>query len=713
MDDAERAGRVERLDPRTEAEWAGLAERVIRERRDAATSVWDALDAAAGREPQSPVASAYRLWIADGLAGQGRYREAVDAYDAAIEASRGSSRLIAEDPAVGALYDKAAAAALAGDTALAISTYLELGGDERRGPAAGFKAAYLTEIAGDSERAAELYDSVAGAEPSARTDDPAELARRSLMRLKDPDATYAGSESALADRLVEAIREDDSTSLQRLLSESFFAVGPMGGHTRFESPDLIDEFLRDFRDSEVTVRRGLLGSGDKRYLSTSGWRGRRFQGDVALVLLRMPQGWQWTGVAISAGGDLWHERWRPPVMATNQPLPFELLAPWPAGTSFMAGGVGKFAAELALGPLAWAWLSRSRCGFGPRGFYYNQWPTHVDNDAFAIDFTRYRRYAPFIEESEGTPVLAARSGTVRDVHSSELNGSWTEANFVEISHPDPSNPANTTRFTTKYLHLEGPYKIPFFKLMPVYAGNRLGTMDDTGNSLLDHLHFSIHDNAKFGASIRPTPLSGVRLEDGDSGTCVMSTNIEYVGAPTVNEASSLLSQHSLIVPAALAVNEAPPSRIEDQRWILVLSGNAAVDFKGSSNVQWLRDTFLINPDASGALNHAIDTYGIPRPPGTDGLTYWTGFAVEQWVPSAGLSQVYDKAQSIDAGFGVEEWRLQPFISTTDAFTNAPLTNVFAGMQVDLAVRDTDAWLNRVSYHITLLGKIVFAPIVIT
>jgi hypothetical protein len=181
----------------------------------------------------------------------------------------------------------------------------------------------------------------------------------------------------------------------------------------------------------------------------------------------------------------------------------------------------------------------------------------------------------------------------------------------------------------------------------------------------------------------------------------------------VKEASSLLSQHSLIVPAALAVGEAPPSAISGQRWLLVLSGNAVVDFKGSTNVQWLRDTFLINPDLSGALNHAIDTYGIPRPPGADGANYWTGFDVEQWVPSGGLAQVYDKAQSIDAGFGVEEWRLHPFISTTDVFTNAPLTSVFAGMQVDLAVRDTDAWLHRVGYHITLLGKIVFAPIVIT
>lgn len=30
-------------------------------------------------------------------------------------------------------------------------------------------------------------------------------------------------------------------------------------------------------------------------------------------------------------------------------------------------------------------------------------------------------------------------------------------------------------------------------MMPIYTGNRIGLMDDTGNSLIDHLHFSIYD----------------------------------------------------------------------------------------------------------------------------------------------------------------------------------------------------------------------------
>jgi hypothetical protein len=46
-------------------------------------------------------------------------------------------------------------------------------------------------------------------------------------------------------------------------------------------------------------------------------------------------------------------------------------------------------------------------------------------------------------------------------------------------------------------------------------------------------------------------------------------------------------------------------------------------------------------------------------------------------------------------------------------TNAGFGNVFSGIQVDVAVSDTDAFLYRLSYHIVLLGKIRFGqPIII-
>lgn len=714
--DGTASNETEPLDPRSHDEWIALSNLVRGSALErAASRSNDALEAAANREPQSPVAPAYRLWIAESFAQEGRYDDAIRSYDAVIDAAT-SARWLASslDLRAGALNHKAQAATLAGDVGLAIATYTDLAEIAGQRSQALFQAGLLTETAGDRDRAAELYAAASGPSTSQRTDDPSELARRARLRLEDTRQAYWPEAALLGDAIADAIDRRATTELQNLISRTQFQVGPMGGHTAFEELDLHESLIRDLLDSRVMARRGLRGSGSKLYLLTSGWHGRWFEGDVAFILHKTPAGWQWTGIGLSVPNDLWRERWRPPVLATNQALPFELLAPWPADLSFAAGGLDKFAIQYALGPIAWAWLARSRCGFGVRGFYYNMGSTHTGSDAFAIDFTRHRRYVPFLEESEGTPVLAARSGIVQDVWAGELSGSWARANFVAIWHEDPAKPADKQRFLSRYLHLEGPFKIPVYIGMHVYAGNRLGTMDDTGNSVIDHLHFSIHDrDLNNYDSVRPTPLSGVTLGDGDSGKCVLSTNVEYVGDNPVKEASSLVSQHWVITPAALALNETAPANIEDQRWLLVLTGVAIVDLKGVSNAQWLEQTFAIRPSLAEPLGYAIGRYGIPRPPGTEGLTYWSGFEVEQCAPFAGLGSIFNKGQSIDSGFAVNSWRLSPFLTGTNAVTNATLGDVFAGFEVDVGTRDTDAWLHRVNYHVTVVGKIVFGQVVIT
>jgi murein DD-endopeptidase MepM/ murein hydrolase activator NlpD len=290
------------------------------------------------------------------------------------------------------------------------------------------------------------------------------------------------------------------------------------------------------------VHRKLVGSGEKLYLLTSGWRGEWFRGEVVFLLNRAPRGWQWTGVAVSQPNAMWAQRWRTAETVTSKNAPFALLAPWPALTSFMAGGLTDFAAKqaaiVAAGPVLGAVMATgfatSDCGFGPRGFYYNEGSTHDAEDAFAIDFTRYRKNVPYDNESGGTPVLAVREGIVVRVNAGVSTGSSSAANLVEINHADPANPSDTTRYRSRYLHMEGPFRIPVSVGMAVIAGQRLGLMDDTGNSVLDHLHFSIHDrnlshpNVSYGRSIRPTPMSGASLGDGSSGKCVSSTNLERV-----------------------------------------------------------------------------------------------------------------------------------------------------------------------------------------
>ena len=56
---------------------------------------------------------------------------------------------------------------------------------------------------------------------------------------------------------------------------------------------------------------------------------------------------------------------------------------------------------------------------------------------------------------------------------------------------------------------------------------------------------------------------------------------------------------------------------------------------------------------------------------------------------------------------MDAWRPNHFGTGTNALTGRPVTNLFAGVNADLAVRDMDGWLYRLGYHITLIGKIVF------
>jgi Peptidase family M23 len=708
---------AEPLDAKTEAEWIRLAREVRAAAIESRSSLLNQnLEAAAGREPQAPVAPAYRLWAADNLARDRRFSEAVKAYDQAIESAQSSSRLIAGiDSTIGMVRHKAGAAALAGDVKVAIQTYEDLAKLQPESAAAFFQAGLLAERQRDYDRAADLYRRRANSKPSNRTDDAGELARRGLLRLQDSQTLYAADAQQLADWITTAIESRDQNRLEELISRTHFSIGLIGGHTSFEDIDLLEDFYRDMWSGKITSRRSLVGSGRKLYLMTDGWNGKWFKDSVVFLLTKAPQGWQWTGLGLTYPTELWIERWRPAVLMTNAPLPIEILAPWPEGQSFSAGDLKKYlvqegtvlASHIFAGAVAFNY-SRSPCGFGFRGFYYNLF-THTGQNAFAIDFTQYKQYVPYWPKSGGTRVLAARDGVVSDVIASTITGDSSEANKVEIIHKDPAT--NTDRFMTRYLHMEGPYMIPVSKMMPVYLGNRLGRIDDTGNSLIDHLHFSIHDKDLGWNSVRPSPLNGVRLEDWDGGTCVLSSNTERIGGGTVIEVTEFAGQNWLITPVARAANQPQPT-VENQKWVLVLSGVAIIDLKGISSAQWLHETVSIRPNLIGPLDQAINEGGIPRPPGVQGLQYLTGFQVDQWAPFAGISSIFNAGESNNSGFAVEVWRPNPFVTHTD-FSNTPVSNIFDGVQVDVSVRDSDAWLYSVSYNITLRGKIVFWPIVIT
>jgi hypothetical protein len=183
--------------------------------------------------------------------------------------------------------------------------------------------------------------------------------------------------------------------------------------------------------------------------------------------------------------------------------------------------------------------------------------------------------------------------------------------------------------------------------------------------------------------------------------------------------TTFAGQNWLITPAALAVGEHPPASIHDQKWLLVLSGVVIADLEGNSGAQWLRETLSFTPDMAGAddptstsgpLNWAISHFAIPKPPGSPGAQYLVRFSLEEWAPFASLSSIFNQNQSINSGFAVDTWRPNHFGSGTDVLSTLPVNNIFSGINVDVAVRDTDAWIYRVSYNITLLGKIAFVAV---
>jgi hypothetical protein len=724
------------LDARSAHEWRHLAAQVMGKRREGVCSnANNALEAAIEREPQSPAAGAYWLWTADNAARDGNRTQAILVYDKAIEALANNQPLIPSiDGVGGALLHKAQTAALANDPRAAIETYRALARHAPKNPNPLFQAGLIMEGARDFKRAADLYKKVANKAESFKTDDPAELARRGLARLSLSDDAFKSTAEQVVDAIEIALSRRNGEQLRRLVSSTHFEIGPLGGHTAFETETLLEQLCSDLGSGSIEVDRKLIGRGDKKYLRTFGWRGRWFSGDVIFLIRRSPRGWQCSGCGIATPNELWLEHWRPATPQTNQPLPFELLAPWPDGQCFAAGGLGPFLRDqmviayvaatywpfgaIAAAAIAFG-LSLRDCGFGVRGFYYNDSSTHDEDEAFAIDFTRYRRFVPYDNISGGTPVLTPRSGIVSFVSDGTPTGSSTDSNTVEIQHGDPNDPANIDRYTSRYLHMEGPGQIIPSMMMPIYTGNRIGLMDDTGNSLIDHLHFSIHDRqinypgSPLGGSVRPTPMNGEALEDDDSGKCICSTNVETFGAPEMIYPTGFAAQNWVITPVATAVGQAQPTRIQDQTWELLLSGVVLIDMKGVTTAQWRRETILIVPDLNGPILQAAAHYGIPLPPGTSGSNYYCNFQVEQHAPFSTVSSIYNQGESINSGFAVDVFRPNPYFTATDIFTNAARNNLFSGIQVDAAVRDSDAYLYRLGYRITLVGKIVFSPNIIT
>ena len=562
--------------------WRELSQFVHRHRHgpEAAASN-PVLRGAIDADPDGLLAPLLLLWEGDNLRLEGRLDDAIGSYDELL--ARYPDRRFGGGPyAENALLQIAECHEFAGRFEQAAATYQRaLGAD----PVATSQAWLIRELGRTMEKlgrfdaAIETYRRGADApdEPSQTMVAIPELARRDAERL-ERDRVWVRPAEDLASELAEALESRNTEILAQLASPTHFTFGLVGSERRFVDPGpLVSQLDADLARSEVTVDRAHLGgSGGKLYLTTRGWSGSYFTGAVELLLTRAPGGFEWGGIAPlmqpvhnGEGPDLPEFPEDPPDLPADPPAgkgskptsppvtpaTLGMKAPWPSGEFFRAGGIAGFTAQLAsyvalaapFGPLSGLVLTglietaslATPCGFGPGGLFYGQPTTHVDRDTFAIDFSRFLQGVPLWLDALGKPVLAVADGIVTSVRSSITRGDPSIENRVDIGHMTEieilmafliewlTGQPVAPKYSSEYLHLDGPGLVPVSLGMILKQGARLGLVDDTGLSVADHLHFSLHDrDLTFSAdSVRPTPMDGQTLNDWDDGRCMFSTNI--------------------------------------------------------------------------------------------------------------------------------------------------------------------------------------------
>ncbi|MGB8386215.1 MAG: hypothetical protein WCG47_34105 [Dermatophilaceae bacterium] len=166
------------------------------------------------------------------------------------------------------------------------------------------------------------------------------------------------------------------------------------------------------------------------------------------------------------------------------------------------------------------------------------------------------------------------------------------------------------------------------------------------------------------------------------------------------------SLSTFVTPAARAITQPTTTDPAEQRWIFGLSGVVLVDLVGTSNATWRHEQLLISPNLGSALIPALTRYSIPTPPGTPGKDWAPWLQVEDSLPIAMLGSIFDANESINAGFAVDAWTTQTRPGT-EAGTGATVQGLISGLVADLAVRDNDAILHRVSFSLLAQGRMRF------
>lgn len=525
-----------------------------------------------------PLVPMLMLWTGDNLLAENRFDKAIAAYAALLD--RYPDALFAGTPwGMFALEQTAVCHDNLGEHERASAIYghmLKSYGKFVSEARLNFRQGNLEEQVRNDRQAIVAYRraSVADNWPRHGQVNMRDLARRHADRLESGREWVRADIRTLAQEVSRALWKRDARALEALASPTHFTLGLTGGERYFvERKAVLDRLCADMQRSEIAAHPSKLrGSGGKIYLDSSGWRGDTFTDDVTFLFSRMRDGFEWSGVVRARRREDDWERFPDPKEVPDTPEPrsgpepspaakkttpadLRMKAPFSRGENFRVGGIIPMTAQLGAIAAAWAWTgpffplfygqalsalsASSACGLGPGGLWYGQPTTHVDRDNFAVDFSTFIRGIPFALTARGRAVLAIADGIVTYVDANQSSGDPYIANQVNVDHTLDvelvleffsmlfSGKWLPTKYSAEHLHLDGPNMIPVSVGMFLRQGARLGVIDDTGLSVADHLHFSLHDSFLpwESSSVRPTPMDGQTLEDGDDGRCMFSTNV--------------------------------------------------------------------------------------------------------------------------------------------------------------------------------------------
>lgn len=117
--------------------------------------------------------------------------------------------------------------------------------------------------------------------------------------------------------------------------------------------------------------------------------------------------------------------------------------------------------------------------------------------------------------------------------------------------------------------------------------------------------------------------------------------------------------------------------VPNSRICYVLTGVFVVNLMGSSQ-NWLRQRIYLS---------------IPIP----ALPQGYGLHIEQWAPLFTLTSIYNRDNSVNNGDAIDNFDLSSRV--TDSNYGESSANFYA----DVAIRDSDAFIYRIGYNITLIG----------